>query len=104
MSVSQKGGELDQFLLEDIARHCPQQFLAFHQCMSKEDADPNNCSLEQYNLSGCIKKGVPSFQKIQGVCAGKLQVYEACLKLNKNDARKCTDDLQDLRKCASDSL
>jgi hypothetical protein len=91
---------LDQILLEDIARYCPHQFLAFHQCMGKRQDDPNSCALEQYNLAGCIKKVVPSFQKIQGLCAGKLQAYEACLKMAGNDVKKCNHELQSLRECA----
>ena len=60
MSTGQSG-LLDQILLEDIARHCPQQFLAFHQCMSKPSPDANLCGLEQYNLAGCIKKRCSGF-------------------------------------------
>ena len=103
MSAGQSG-LLDQILLEDIARHCPQQFLAFHQCMSKPSPDANQCALEQYNLAGCIKKEVPAFQKIQGVCSGKLQAYEACLKMNGSDQKKCSQDLQSLRDCAFGTL
>lgn len=89
---------LDQLMLEDIARHCPQQFLAFHQCMSKPPTEAD-CVLEQKNLSRCIKTSVPVFQKIHGICAGKLQVYEACLKTNGKAAR-CEQDLKALRDCA----
>lgn len=99
-----QSGLLDQILLEDIARHCPQQFLAFHQCMSKPKPDPRECALEQYNLAGCIKKDVPAFQKIQGICAGKLQAYEACLKMTGNSNTRCADDLQSLRDCAFGTL
>lgn len=103
MSAPQSG-LLDQILLEDIARHCPQQFLAFHQCMSNPSTDPNQCGLQQYNLAGCIKTNVPAFQKIQGVCSGKLQAYEACLKMNNSDEKRCSDDLQSLRDCAFGTL
>lgn len=103
MSSSQNG-VLDQILLEDIARHCPQQFLAFHQCMSKPEPDAKNCAVEQYHLAGCIKTGVPAFQKIQGVCAGKLQAYEGCLRSNNNDTRRCQTDLKQLRECASGTI
>lgn len=95
---------LDQLLLEDIARNCPQQFLAFHQCMTKPDPDPENCAVPQFHLAGCIKKEVPAFQRIQGQCAGKLQAYEACLKGNKNDPKRCQGDLKILRQCASSSF
>lgn len=99
-----KPGALDQILMEDIARHCPQQFLAFHQCMSKPNPDANECNAEQQKLTQCIRYDVPAFQRIQGVCAGKLQGYDACLKMNKSDASKCTQDLRELRNCATNTL
>lgn len=102
--IMSQSSVLDQILLEDIARFCPNQFLAFHQCMAKPSAENKYCAMEQYNLSMCIRKDVPSFQKIQGVCAGKLQAYEACLKMNGSDVKKCSDDLKSLRDCAFDSL
>lgn len=94
-------GLLDQILLDDIAKCCPQQFLEFHQCMSKPDL---NCDLQQVNLARCIKTKVPSFQKIQGICAGKLQAYEACLRTNGNNTKRCQADLDELRECAFGSL
>ncbi|CUM65344.1 uncharacterized protein PRCAT00002979001 [Priceomyces carsonii] len=101
---SQKSGLLDQILLEDIARYCPQQFLAFHQCMTKPEEDPNGCAQEQFNLASCIRRSVPTFQRIQGVCAGKLQAYEACLTMNNSKTERCTDELQSLRDCAFSSI
>ncbi|CAN3353779.1 hypothetical protein DICA3_A09362 [Diutina catenulata] len=91
---------LDQILMEDIARWCPQAFLEFHQCMSKDDTD---CTTAQYNLAKCIKTQVPSFQKIQSVCAGKLQAYEACIVTNKGTER-CKHELSQLRDCAFDQV
>ncbi|EGW32106.1 uncharacterized protein SPAPADRAFT_55636 [Spathaspora passalidarum NRRL Y-27907] len=102
--VSEKGGLLDQILLEDIARHCPHQFLAFHQCMTLPEPDPNQCAQQQQQLAKCIRTAVPSFHKIQGECAGKLQVYEACLRINNSNTKACTSELQSLRKCAFGTL
>lgn len=90
---------LDQLMLDDIARNCPQEFLAFHQCMGKPPSEAD-CVLEQKNLTTCIKTKAPLFQKIQGVCAGKLQAYEACLKTNKSNLAPCASDLKELRECA----
>lgn len=90
---------LDQIMMEDIARNCPQQFLAFHQCMSKPPSEAD-CVLEQKNLSLCIKTSVPVFQRIQGLCAGKLQAYEACLRMNASNQGACEGDLKSLRDCA----
>lgn len=101
--MSGKSGLLDQLLIEDIARNCPQEYLAFHQCMGRSTPDENNCALQQYNLAGCIKKLVPAFQRIQSICAGKLQAYEACLRTS-GSKKKCEFELKDLRDCASGSL
>lgn len=93
---------LDQIMLEDIARHCPQQFLSFHQCMARPPTE-TDCAMEQQNLSRCIKNSVPVFQKIHGLCSGKLQAYEACLKMN-GTAGKCELDLKSLRDCAQGAV
>lgn len=90
---------LDQIMIEDVARYCPQQFLAFHQCMAKPPLE-TDCVLEQKNLSKCMKTDVPAFQKVHNLCAGKLQAYEACLKTNGGSLAKCDADLKALRQCA----
>lgn len=95
-------GLLDQILMEDIARNCPQQFLAFHKCMGNPQG--SNCGQEQVDLASCIKSQVPAFQKIQGECAGMLQAYEACLKNAGGNTKRCQGDLQSLRKCALSSV
>lgn len=90
---------LDQIMIEDVARCCPQQFLAFHQCMSKPPLEAD-CVLEQRNLSKCIKSDVPAFQKVHNLCSGKLQAYEACLKSANGSQSRCQSDLKALRTCA----
>lgn len=94
---------LDQIMMEDIARHCPQQFLAFHQCMSKPPSEAD-CVVEQRNLSSCIRLLVPVFQKIHGECASKLQAYETCLRGNNSDMKQCAGELQSLRDCATGAV
>lgn len=94
---------LDQIMMEDIAKNCPQQFLAFHQCMAKPPSEAD-CVLEQRNLSNCIRTSVPVFQKIHGQCADKLQGYESCLRANGSDQTKCEQDLKSLRDCASGAV
>lgn len=59
-----------------------------------------DCVAEQMALTKCVKSKVPLFQQIQNTCAGKLQAYEACLRLNNSDQKKCQADLQSLRECA----
>ncbi|KAL6451164.1 hypothetical protein SBY92_002502 [Candida maltosa Xu316] len=62
--------------------------------------DANKCAQQQVDLSRCIKTSVPSFAKIQTVCSGKMQAYEACLKMNKGNTKSCTHELDQLRTCA----
>ncbi|CAK7892040.1 hypothetical protein CAAN1_01S08240 [[Candida] anglica] len=101
--MSGAASPLDSILLEDIAKNCPSEFLSFHECMGRKDADPQHCALQQYNLANCIKKSVPAFQRIQNICAGKLQAYEACLRMSGKKSA-CEQDLASLRQCASGSL
>lgn len=97
-------GLLDQILLEDIAKSCPVEFLAFHKCMSRPEPDQEYCNKEQSQLQTCIKTGVPSFQRIQGVCASHLKTYETCLRNNNSDTTKCKVPLDSLRLCAFGTL
>lgn len=90
-------GVLDQILLEDILRWCPAQFLEFHKCMLKPDT---NCDLQQMALAKCIKSEVPLMQRIQLVCAGKLQAYDACLRMHNSRVDSCKHELAQLRECA----
>lgn len=93
---------LDQVMLEDVANNCPNDLLAFHQCMAKPPSEAD-CLEEQKNLSMCIKSKVTTFQKINAMCSGKLQAYEACLRINGSEA-KCKQDLASLRDCATKAL
>ncbi|ODV58844.1 Mix14p ASCRUDRAFT_16845, partial [Ascoidea rubescens DSM 1968] len=74
-------GVLDQILLEDIARNCPQEFLDYHKCVSQNHKNGNAsaCVENQRKLTYCIKNNVPAFKKIQENCLGRLKDYEGCL-------------------------
>lgn len=63
-----------------------------------------SCEAEQAALSKCVRTSVPTFQKIQGMCAGKLQAYEACLTINKMKQESCEGELKVLRDCATSTL
>ncbi|ODQ78667.1 hypothetical protein BABINDRAFT_38966 [Babjeviella inositovora NRRL Y-12698] len=92
---------LDQILLEDIAKNCPQQFISFQQCMSNTGGDIRPCLDLQKNLAACIKTEVPALQRIQTDCKDKLLGYESCLKKNMGDVQQCADGLTELRECAT---
>ncbi|ODV96309.1 hypothetical protein PACTADRAFT_49669 [Pachysolen tannophilus NRRL Y-2460] len=93
---------LDQILLDDIAKYCPQQFLNYHKCMTSPTPESNFCLNEQQSLSTCIKTGVPSFQKIQETCATHMKDLENCYRTNQGkDKSVCQEKLINMRKCAS---
>lgn len=94
-------GLLDQILLEDIARNCPQELMAFHRCVGARNS---GCDNEQVGLSLCIKLKVPAFHRIQAQCSGKLQAYEACLRTSGGKQDRCKHDLESLRQCATNSI
>ncbi|ODQ61594.1 hypothetical protein WICANDRAFT_25266 [Wickerhamomyces anomalus NRRL Y-366-8] len=95
---------LDQLLVEDIARYCPQNFLNFHKCISQNHANPQNCAPQQIELSKCIKSEVPSLQKVMTNCGHLLKEYETCLKTNIAEQGKCLPLLGQVRDCASESI
>ncbi|VVT56200.1 uncharacterized protein SAPINGB_P004890 [Magnusiomyces paraingens] len=93
---------LDQALVEDVARFCPNYFLAYHQCLAKGDA--SKCLKEQEQLSSCVRTEVPSFVKILSECAHHMKEYENCIKENTNIRTKCFDQLQAVRQCSAKSI
>lgn len=95
-----KDNTLDEIILNDIGKHCPHPFMLLHHCMSLPDPDPAQCLQPRLLLAACIKKHVPSVQKVEAQCAGLLRDYHDCLKLHDNDSRKCARNIAGLRDCA----
>lgn len=93
---------LDQVLMEDIARQCPQKLFAFHQCMQQPQSVAS-CVDEQKALTECIKE-VPAYNRIQGQCADKLQEYELCLRGSSGAVLVCQPQLKALRECSAKAL
>ncbi|CAN6596284.1 hypothetical protein TRVA0_001S02542 [Trichomonascus vanleenenianus] len=93
---------LDQALVEDVAQHCPAQFLSYHKCLGGGDA--SKCLEEQDALATCVKTQVPSFIKILKDCSDVMKKYEDCVRENVNHRSKCFDILQEVRKCSAQSI
>ncbi|KAG5356372.1 Mitochondrial intermembrane space cysteine motif-containing protein [Yarrowia sp. B02] len=93
---------LDQALVEDVARYCPEQFLNYHKCLS--GGDVTKCFEEQEKLSTCVKTSVPTFIKILKDCDKHLKAYENCLRANQNSRSECFDKLQEMRKCSANAI
>lgn len=98
---------LDQFIMEDVAKNCPKQFMEYHKCISANHEDPSQCLYRQRDLSLCIKDKVPSIQKVMHNCSQQLSRYEACVRehmatrtINEN----CLGLLQEMRNCAEQQV
>ncbi|KAH3901966.1 related to Mitochondrial intermembrane space cysteine motif-containing protein MIC14 [Saccharomycodes ludwigii] len=98
---------LDQIIMEDVARFCPNEFMEYHKCIKTNHEDPSQCVFRQVDLSTCIKKNVPSVQKIMAECGSIMQNYENCVRDNMETRtinENCLGLLADMRKCASNQV
>ncbi|GME84688.1 unnamed protein product [Ambrosiozyma monospora] len=92
---------LDQIILEDVAKTCPEPFLNYNKCIQSKNPNSEECIKHQFELQKCVKTQVPSFQKIQNECSRIIRNYESCLMKNQeNSSSKCIDELTELRQCA----
>lgn len=94
---------LDEFIIQEVARTCPESFLAFHKCMEDPAIrDKNQCDKHQLDLQRCIKNEVTVYQRIEKNCADVIMKYQDCLLKDTegNSSSKCYTQLTDLRSCA----
>ncbi|AAS50674.1 ABL097Cp [Eremothecium gossypii ATCC 10895] len=94
---------LDQFVMEDVAKHCPNEFMQYHKCISMNHEDPSQCDFRQRDLAVCIKQKVPVVQDIMKHCSAQMQRYEQCIRdhmesrtINEN----CLGLMAEMRSCA----
>ncbi|QLL32161.1 hypothetical protein HG536_0C03300 [Torulaspora globosa] len=98
---------LDQLIMEDVAKHCPQQFMQYHKCISNNHDDPSQCSYRRNDLSKCIHAKVPSVQKVMANCKDIMKKYEGCIKDNmasRTINENCLGLLAELRECAESQM
>lgn len=98
---------LDEIIMEDVASHCPVEFIEYHNCLSNPNKENLDCSKYQVTLSNCIKVNVPSVKKIIKNCGELMKIYESCI-INNREAKtinqECLPILDQLRDCASKQL
>ncbi|AMD20982.1 HEL299Wp [Eremothecium sinecaudum] len=95
---------LDQFVMQDVAKHCPKQFMEMHKCIAQNRDDPSQCNFRQKDLATCIKQKVPSVQAIMSNCGDKMNDYQQCITDNMESRtinENCLGYLEEMRKCAS---
>ncbi|SCU80382.1 LADA_0B07030g1_1 [Lachancea dasiensis] len=98
---------LDQFIMEDVAKNCPQQFMEYHKCVAKNREDPSQCGFRQRDLAVCIRQKVPSVQKVMSHCGSLMANYEACVRENMESRtinEKCIPLLNQMRECAQQQI
>lgn len=98
---------LDQFILEDVAKNCPREFMEYHKCISMNHDDPLQCDYRQRDLSKCIKLNVPSVQKVMKSCGEIMSNYEQCIRDNidtRTINEKCVNLLKEMRACAEGQI
>lgn len=98
---------LDQLIMEDVAAHCPQQFMEYHKCISQNHDDPSQCQFRQKDLSKCIKDNVPSVRRVMEKCADHMKMYESCIRDNMETRtinENCLKYMKGLRECAENQM
>ncbi|AET39911.1 Mix14p Ecym_5133 [Eremothecium cymbalariae DBVPG len=94
---------LDQFVMEDVAKHCPKEFMLYHKCISTNHEDPSQCGFRERDLTKCIRSRVPSVKDIMKECGDKMKNYEQCVRDNMESRtinENCLDLLKEMRLCA----
>lgn len=94
---------LDEFIIQEVARTCPEPFLGFHKCMEDPAiTDKSACATYQRSLQQCIKTQVTVYRHIENTCADKIHNYQDCIMKDNesNSSSKCYLQLKELRECA----
>lgn len=94
---------LDEFVIQEVARTCPESFLAFHKCMDDPSIkDKAECDKHQLALQTCIKNEVTVYHRIEKNCSKAIMKYQDCLMKDTegNSSSKCYNRLTELRSCA----
>lgn len=96
--------QLDQFIMEDVARYCPREFVEYHKCVSSNRDDLQQCSFRQKDLARCIQGKVPSVKRVMEKCGSLMQNYEKCLRdnIDTRTVNNCVPLLEQMRSCASE--
>jgi hypothetical protein len=94
---------LDEFIIQEVARTCPESFVGFHRCLDDPSVkDKSECGKHQAALQKCIKTKVTVYRHIENSCSDNIIKYQDCLMKDTegNSSSKCYTQLKDLRECA----
>lgn len=94
---------LDEFVIQEVAKTCPEPFVNFHKCLEDPTIkDKNQCAEFQLALQKCVKTQVTVYRHIEENCSEKIMKYQDCIMKDTegNSSSKCFDYLKDLRDCA----
>ncbi|KAG0689313.1 hypothetical protein C6P40_005208 [Pichia californica] len=94
---------LDDYIIQEVARQCPEPFLGFHRCMDDPSiTDKSKCANFQHDLQKCVKTQVTVYHRIESKCSKIIDKYQNCLlkDTDGNTTSKCYTELKDLRECA----
>lgn len=94
---------LDEFIIQEVARSCPEPFLNYHKCIDDPSIqDKSQCSKYQTELQKCIKTKVTVYHDIEKNCAKTISSFQDCLTKDTegNASSKCYNQLKELRDCA----
>lgn len=94
---------LDDYIIQEVARTCPESFLGYHRCMDDPTiTDKSKCAKFQRDLQECVKTQVTVYHKIESKCNSIIEKYQTCLMNDKegNATSNCYTELKDLRECA----
>lgn len=94
---------LDEYIIQEVARTCPESFLGYHRCMEDPSiTDKSKCSKFQRDLQDCVKNQVTVYHTIETNCSDVIQKYQNCIMKDTegNSSSKCYSELKNLRECA----
>lgn len=102
-SIAMASRVLDEYIIQEVARTCPEPFLGFHRCMEDPAIkDKSECATFQRDLQHCVKTQVTVYHRIESKCSDIIQKYQTCLMKDTegNTSSKCYTELKGLRECA----
>lgn len=94
---------LDDFIIQEVARTCPEPFLGYHRCIEDPTViDKSACATFQKDLQECVKTQVTVYRQIEDKCSKLIANYQNCIMKDTegNSSSKCFDELKNLRGCA----
>ncbi|KAJ9049935.1 hypothetical protein DSO57_1019268 [Entomophthora muscae] len=87
------------FALEEVTKLCKDEFQKFSMCLEKNQNDMSKCNAEKLQIRRCAIEKVEIVRVTRDKCEKVIQVYDACLKSNPDDAYACIQQLRAVKDC-----